>query len=109
MTDFEEMETTLLLALALSPNSVKDIASASGIEASTLYKWRTTDVHLSPKKVDTLMNYFIAQEPYTYLLALIVRTALLLLIDYSASLFIMEVAEEEDNNDRLFQTAKRIA
>lgn len=58
MLKYAETELLLLIALSLSPNSIKDIAEATGIKASTLYKWKTTDVHLSPKKSDTLLSYF---------------------------------------------------
>lgn len=43
-----EIELLLLLAVSLSPNSIKDIASASGIKANTIYKWKTTSANLSP-------------------------------------------------------------
>ena len=56
---FAEIELLLLIAVSLSPNNVKDIAAASGIKSSTLYKWKTTKVHLSPKKMDTLFSYFV--------------------------------------------------
>ena len=48
MTTYEETEALLKLAVLLSQNSVKQISAASGIKANTLYKWRTTDIHLSP-------------------------------------------------------------
>lgn len=59
MLKYTETELLLLIALSLSPNSVKDIAAATGIKTSTLYKWKTTSVHLSPKKSDTLLSYFL--------------------------------------------------
>lgn len=41
MSTFAETETLLKTAIILSQNSVKDIAEACGIKASTLYKWKT--------------------------------------------------------------------
>ena len=57
------MEKLLLTAINLCGRSVKDIAAATGIKPSTLYKWKTTDVHLSPPKADALLLYFIQNEP----------------------------------------------
>jgi hypothetical protein len=36
---------------------------ATGIKANTLYKWKTTPVHLSPEKADKLLLYFMENEP----------------------------------------------
>ena len=47
----------------LRGRSVKDIAAATNIKSSTLYKWKTTDVRLSPNKADALLLYFIHNEP----------------------------------------------
>ena len=55
---FAETERLLLTAIALPGSSVKTIAAATGIQANTLYKWKTTDVHLSPDKADRLLLYF---------------------------------------------------
>ena len=41
---FEEIELLLITAVSISPNSIKDIAAASGIKASTLYKWHSDSV-----------------------------------------------------------------
>ena len=60
---FAETEALLLTAINMKGNTVKDIASATGIKADTLYKWKTTGVHLSPSKADTLLLYFIQNEP----------------------------------------------
>lgn len=65
MIIFTEIETILLNAVKLSDNSVKTIADATNIKASTLYKWKTTKVHLSPSKADTLLLYFMENEPFT--------------------------------------------
>lgn len=59
MVTFTEIESILLNAVKLSENSVKTIAGATGIKASTLYKWKTTDGHLSPTKSDALLLYFL--------------------------------------------------
>ena len=63
MNTFVETETLLRLAITLSKTSVKQIAEECGIKANTLYKWKTTDVHLSPQKADTLLLYFYKAEP----------------------------------------------
>jgi uncharacterized protein YjcR len=44
-------------------HTVKDIAAATGIKVDTLYKWKTTEAHLSPAKADALLLYFINKEP----------------------------------------------
>ena len=62
-TTFAEMETLLLTAINLPGSSIKSIAAATGIKANTLYKWKTTPVHLSPEKTDKLLLYFIEHEP----------------------------------------------
>ena len=60
---FAETEAFLLTAINMKGNTVKDIGAATGIKADTLYKWKTTEVHLSPSKADTLLLYFIQNEP----------------------------------------------
>ena len=62
-TTFAETEALLRTAINLRGRSVKDIAAATGIKPSTLYKWKTTEVHLSPDKADALLLYFIQNEP----------------------------------------------
>jgi len=80
-----ENELLLTIAMIVSPNSVKDIANASNIKPSRLYKWRTTDSHLSAQKMDALMAYFAEKEPFSLIVAEIVMTVLLLLYNTSAS------------------------
>lgn len=89
---FLETERLLLTAFELSDNSVKSIAGATGINSSTLYKWKTTDVHLSPSKADALLLYFIENEPVVLIKASLVNTITDLLLDYSSSLTEEEVA-----------------
>ena len=60
---FSDMEILLVTAINQKGRSVKDIAAATGIKPSTLYKWKTTDVRLSPSKADALLLYFIQNEP----------------------------------------------
>lgn len=55
MNTFVETEALLRLAITLSKTRVKKIAEECGIKANTLYKWKTTDVHLSPQKADALL------------------------------------------------------
>ena len=62
-TTFAKMESLLLTAINLRDESVRSIAAATGIRADTLYKWKTTEVHLSPSKADALLLYFINNEP----------------------------------------------
>jgi transposase-like protein len=62
-TTFAELENLLLTAINLPGSSIKDIAAATGIKANTLYKWKTTPVHLSPDKADRLLLYFLEHEP----------------------------------------------
>ena len=63
MNTFAETEAILRSAVILSDNSIKDIAEASNIKPNTIYKWKTTDVHLSPEKADALLLYFLENEP----------------------------------------------
>ena len=65
MVTFTELEAILLNAVKISGNSIKAIADTTDIKASTLYKWKTTKVHLSPSKADTLLLYFMENEPFT--------------------------------------------
>ena len=61
MRTYEETENLLLSTIALSDNTVEQIAEASGIKASTLFKWKSkVSVHLLSQKSDALLNYFIA-------------------------------------------------
>ena len=60
---FSTMEQLLLTAVSLPGSSIKTIAAATGIQANTLYKWKTTPNHLSPQKADRLLLYFMEQEP----------------------------------------------
>ena len=62
-TTFAETEALLLTAISLPGSSIKTIAAATGIQANTLYKWKTTPNHLSPEKADKLLLYFMEQEP----------------------------------------------
>ena len=62
-TTFAETEKLLRTAINLRGRSVKDISTVTGIKPSTLYKWKTTDVRLSPDKADALLLYFIQNEP----------------------------------------------
>lgn len=62
-TTFAELESLLLTAINLPGATIKSIAATTGIQANTLYKWKTTPVHLSPEKADRLLLYFIEYEP----------------------------------------------
>ena len=62
-TTFAEQERLLLTTINMPGSSIKDIAAATGIKANTLYKWKTTPVHLSPDKVDRLLLFFLEHEP----------------------------------------------
>ena len=62
MITFAKTESLLKLAMTLSKSSVKQIAEATGIKPNTLYKWRTTDAHLSPQKADALLLYLTKNE-----------------------------------------------
>ena len=62
-TTFAETEALLRTAINMKGRTVKAIAAATGIRADTLYKWKTTEVHLSPPKADALLLYFIQNEP----------------------------------------------
>ena len=80
-----ETERVLLTAFELSDNSVKTIAGASGINSSTLYKWKTTDVHLSPSKMDALLLYFIENEPVVLVKASLANSLTDILLDTLSS------------------------
>ena len=60
---FAQTETLLLNAIGLPGSNIKTIAAATGIQANTLYKWKTTPNHLSSEKADKLLLYFMEQEP----------------------------------------------
>ena len=62
-TTFAETEALLRTAINLRGRTVKDIAAATGIKPSTLYKWKTSNVCISPDKADALLLYFIHNEP----------------------------------------------
>ena len=85
MNTFAETEAILKLAIALSQNSVKEIAAASGIKPSRLYKWKTTEGHLSPQKADALLLYFLENEPKAIVAAIVLNLVLIKLEDYLSS------------------------
>ena len=60
---FSQTESLHLTAIQLPDASIQTIATATGIKANTLYKWKTTSVHLSPEKADKLLLYFMEHEP----------------------------------------------
>lgn len=60
---FAETEAILRTAINMKGRTVKAIADATSIRADTLYKWKTTEGHLSPSKADALLLYFIQNEP----------------------------------------------
>ena len=61
---FAEMEALLKTAIELPGSSIKEIAAATDIKPNTLYKWKSNEnAHLSPQKADTLLLYFIQNEP----------------------------------------------
>lgn len=95
MNTFAETEALLKSAITLSQNSVKDIAAASGIKANTLYKWKTTDVHLSPSKADALLLYFMENEPQTLVAGAVLNHVLTILQIYLTYLTEDNVAKEE--------------
>ena len=95
MVTITEIESILLNAVKLSDNSVKSIADATNIKSSTLYEWKTTTVHLSPAKEDTLLLYFMENEPITLLQAVLLYTQTNLLQSYLLSSSEEEVTEEE--------------
>lgn len=72
---FAETEALLQTALNLKGRNIKEIGKITGIKPNTLYKWKTTEVHLSPAKADALLMYFIQNEPQRLELAKIVLAA----------------------------------
>ena len=61
---FAEMEALLKIAIEIPGSSIKDISVATDIKPNTLYKWKSNEnAHLSPQKADTLLLYFIQNEP----------------------------------------------
>ena len=62
-TTVAQTEFLLLTAIQLPGATIKAIAAATGIQANTLYKWKTTPNHLSPQKADRLLLYFMENEP----------------------------------------------
>ena len=62
-TTFSQTESLLLTAIQLPGESIQNISSVTSIKANTLYKWKTTPVHLSPEKADKLLLYFMEHEP----------------------------------------------
>ena len=61
---FAEMKALLKTAIELPGSSIKEISAATDIKPNTLYKWKSNETaHLSPQKADTLLLYFIQNEP----------------------------------------------
>ena len=74
-TTFAETEALLQTALDLKGRNIKEIGEITGIKPNTLYKWKTTKVHLSPAKADALLMYFEQNEPQRLELAKQVQAA----------------------------------
>ena len=72
---FAKTEALLHTAINLRGQTVKDIPTATGIKADTLYKWKTISVHLSPSKADALLQYFIQYGPQRLAFAETILTA----------------------------------
>ena len=85
MMTYEETDALLKLAVKLSERSVKQIAAESGVNADTLYKWKTMDRHLMPQNADLLYRYFIEKEPQTILAACVANYVLTKLYVYLTS------------------------
>ena len=60
---FAQTEALLHAAIGLPGSSIREIAVATDIKPNTLYKWKSSTVHLSPQKADALLLYFIQNEP----------------------------------------------
>ena len=69
MMTYSEIDALLKVALKLSESNVKQIAAESGINADTLYKWKTLVRNLSPQNMDRLMLYFMENEPQAIIAA----------------------------------------
>ena len=95
MNTFTETEALLKSAILLSQNSVKRIGEECGIKPNTLYKWRTTNVHLSPQKADALLLYFLENEPQALVAAIVLQRTLDLLQAHPSSSTEEDVLEEE--------------
>ncbi len=95
MNTFAETEALLKSAIILSQNTVKKVGEACGIKPNTLYKWKTTDVHLSPQKADALLLYFIENEPQAIIAAYALNYVLFKLYVYLTSFTDKEVRKEE--------------
>ena len=95
MTTFAETETLLKTAIILSQNTVKEIGEACQIKPNTLYKWKTTSVHLSPQKADALLLYFIENEPQAIIAAYALNYVLFKLYVYLTSFTDEKVRKEE--------------
>ena len=62
-TTFAELERLLLTTINMPGSSIKDIASATGMKANTLYKWNCGAMRFSPDNIDKLLLYFQEHEP----------------------------------------------
>ena len=100
MNTFAETELLLKTTINLSDNNVKQIAEASGIKASTLYKFHSSKMHLSPAKSDALLLYFLEKEPKAIVAAAVLNYVLNILYVYLTSSTDLEVAQEDDNNGK---------
>ena len=85
MYTFDETEKLLQSALVLSGNSLKQIATESGIKPNTLYKFNSSKGHLSPTNSDKLMLYFIENEQKVLIAASIHMRVIDFLCDYLTS------------------------
>ena len=85
MNTFAETDALLRTAVILSDNSIKQIAENCSIKPNTLYKWKSTDVHLSPQKMDALLAYFIDKEPHVIVAAALLNYVLKIISLYLTS------------------------
>lgn len=60
---YAETEELMKTALDMKGRTIREICEIILVAPNTIYKWKTTDVHLSPQKHDRLLKYFMREEP----------------------------------------------
>jgi len=60
---YAETEEIMKTALDMKGNTIREIGDTILVAPNTIYKWKTTDAHLSPQKHDRLLKYLMRNEP----------------------------------------------
>lgn len=63
LTTIKDLENILLTAMKTPTITIKQVAEATGITPTCLYKWRRGENRISPDKADIILNWLKETKP----------------------------------------------